>query len=265
MSTHFQEPAWSSIVDRIRGDDPAGMEELYARFEKDVRSCVWRQLGPLQVDDRVYDILQDITDRIRKGEILEPGRFMPCVRTLIRRQAADWRARSPLDVDPVEDLMDQRPEPERLAIKKKRFNQALEILSGLSQRDREVLRRFYLQEEPAEEICRALQLTETQFRLIKSRAKARFAELWRRRYDSMGLPEPGTSASPSARRHTKSGAMGGQVLRHAAETFGSAEKADHWLNRPNHVFQGRTPLEMLAIDPKSVEIELSRIDYGVYI
>ena len=32
-----------------------------------------------------------------------------------------------------------------------------------------------------EEICRDLELTETQFRLIKSRAKARFGEMGKRR------------------------------------------------------------------------------------
>ena len=41
---------------------------------------------------------------------------------------------------------------------------------------------IYLQEQTAEEICRDLALTETQFRLIKSRAKARYGELGRRRF-----------------------------------------------------------------------------------
>jgi len=54
------------------------------------------------------------------------------------------------------------------------------------------------------------------------------------------------------------------VLAHALETFGSEEKADHWLHRPNHVFQGKTPLEMIESDPQQVEIELTRIDHGVY-
>ena len=44
-----------------------------------------------------------------------------------------------------------------------------------------MLTRFYLEEESAEEICRNMDLSETQFRLIKSRAKARFGELGKRR------------------------------------------------------------------------------------
>jgi DNA-directed RNA polymerase specialized sigma24 family protein len=58
----------------------------------------------------------------------------------------------------------------------------MRVLGGLSKRDRDVLTRFYLKEQSAEEICRDLNLTETQFRLIKSRAKARYGELGRRRF-----------------------------------------------------------------------------------
>lgn len=55
------------------------------------------------------------------------------------------------------------------------------------------------------------------------------------------------------------------VLAHAFETFGSRDKAEHWLHRPNHVFQGKTPQEMLSSDPQAVEVELTRIDHGVYV
>jgi RNA polymerase sigma-70 factor, ECF subfamily len=264
------------------------MEELYARFEKDVRTCVSQQLGPQQVDDRVYDILLAITHRIRSGEIQEPERFMLCVKALVRRQADELADQSTqLNVDTIAALMDQRPDPEGQAIENQEHDEALRALRRLPQRDQEVLRRFYIEEQPASEICRVLQLSESHFRLIKSRAKARFLEIGRRRAlhdhplsqkpgDSAGDRGPGEtlkqSSNPTPPPHravphqqATSDTPSGQILTHASETFGTAEKADHWLNRPNHVFQSRTPLEMLAIDPQSVEIELSRIDYGVYI
>jgi uncharacterized protein (DUF2384 family) len=55
------------------------------------------------------------------------------------------------------------------------------------------------------------------------------------------------------------------VRSHALETFGSAAKANHWLNRPNQVFQGKTPLEAVESDPQAVEAELTRVDHGVYL
>src|SRR5580704_14730820 len=37
-----------------------------------------------------------------------------------------------------------------------------------------------------------------------------------------------------------------QAIRaHALETFGSAKKAEHWMNRPNPQFQGKRPKEVI--------------------
>ena len=55
------------------------------------------------------------------------------------------------------------------------------VLRSISVRDREILTRFYLMEETQEEICEEMNLSDTQFRLLKSRAKARFGELGRKR------------------------------------------------------------------------------------
>ena len=55
------------------------------------------------------------------------------------------------------------------------------------------------------------------------------------------------------------------LMSRALETFGSEAKATHWLNRPNHVFQGKTPLQAFKSNPAEVETELTRIDHGVYI
>jgi DNA-directed RNA polymerase specialized sigma24 family protein len=54
---------------------------------------------------------------------------------------------------------------------------ALRVLKEMPGRDREVLLRFYLHEEQPEEIQRALDITETHFRRVKSLAKRRFDEL----------------------------------------------------------------------------------------
>jgi DNA-directed RNA polymerase specialized sigma24 family protein len=59
---------------------------------------------------------------------------------------------------------------------------AMRVLTSLPWRDREVLMRFYLKEQSPRQICRDMGLTQTQFRLTKSRAKARFTELARARF-----------------------------------------------------------------------------------
>jgi uncharacterized protein (DUF2384 family) len=54
------------------------------------------------------------------------------------------------------------------------------------------------------------------------------------------------------------------VAEHARDTFGTKEKAAHWMNRPNALFGGKAPIQVIKVDPISVEAELVRIDYGVY-
>jgi DNA-directed RNA polymerase specialized sigma24 family protein len=56
-----------------------------------------------------------------------------------------------------------------------------EVLRSLSRRDRDILTRFYLHEQSPEEICQDMGLSETQFRLLKSRAKARFGEMGKKK------------------------------------------------------------------------------------
>ena len=182
------EPSWSLLVDRIRAGDPAGMEQLYAVFVKGIRFFLWRQLGPQDLDDKVHDVFLIVTQAIQRGELREPDRLMGYVRTVVRRQVAAHidsavhARRNQQSLDPAMTISDQQPDPERRVIEQENQDVALRMLGGLPKRDREVLVRFYLQEQPAEEICRELNLTETQFRLIKSRAKARYGELGRRRF-----------------------------------------------------------------------------------
>ena len=54
---------------------------------------------------------------------------------------------------------------------------AVRVLKEMPARDREILLRFYLHEEHPEDIQRALGITETQYRRVKSRAQSQFREL----------------------------------------------------------------------------------------
>jgi RNA polymerase sigma-70 factor (ECF subfamily) len=181
-------PSWSHLVEGIRAADASAMEELYAIFAKGVKYYLWRQVGPQDLDDRVHDIFLIITQSIQKGDLREPERLMGYVRTIARRQVAAIIAgavqerRNQVDADARIHLSDQQPDPERRMIEQQNQEVAMRVLGSLHKRDREVLIRFYLQEQAPDQICREMSLTPTQFRLIKTRAKARYTELGRRRF-----------------------------------------------------------------------------------
>ena len=183
-----QEPSWTLLVERIQNGDPAGMEQLYAVFSKGVRFFLWRQFGAQDLDDKVHDIFLIITQSIRRGDLREPERLMGYVRTVLRRQMAAYieqavhARRNEVEIDPGLNLTDRQISPERRMVERQTQEVAMRVLRSLPVRDREVLIRFYLEEQSAEQICREMDLTETQFRLVKSRAKARYGELGKRRF-----------------------------------------------------------------------------------
>ena len=179
--------SWALLVERIREADPLAVEELYGLFSRGIRFYLWRHLGPQDLDDRVHDAFLAVMQAIQAGDLREPERLLGFVRTVVRRQVATQidnavhARRSRFSHDVLATLHDRETGPEEAAMHRENQDLAMRILRSIPARDREVLIRFYLREQTADEICRDLGLTETQFRLLKSRAKARFGELGKAR------------------------------------------------------------------------------------
>ncbi len=191
--TAGSKPNWPDLVERIQAGDPSGMEDLYRLFSRGVRFYLCRQLGPQELDDKVHDTFLIVVQAIRRGDLREPERLMGFVRTIVRRQVAAHidstvqTRKEQVDVECGYDVSDVRNNPEEDAIAEQRREIMTCVLRGVSRRDREILTRFYLLGEGQEKICSDMDLTETQFRLLKSRAKARFGELGKQRLQNRSL------------------------------------------------------------------------------
>jgi RNA polymerase sigma-70 factor, ECF subfamily len=128
-----------------------------------------------------------IVQAIRQGEIREPERLMGFVRTVARRQVtahidrAVHARKEEMDIESERGIIDSEGGPEQAAMFLQRDDLIKMVLSELSSRDREILIRFYLKEDTQAKICSEMSLSETQFRLLKSRAKARFGELGKKK------------------------------------------------------------------------------------
>jgi RNA polymerase sigma factor (sigma-70 family) len=118
---------------------------------------------------------------------------MGFVRTIVRRQVAAHidkvvhNRREQVELDPGIRLADPRENPEQSAIFRQNTQLIHRVLGEMNTRDREILTRFYLQEQSQDQICSEMALSETQFRLLKSRAKARFGELGKRKISQKTL------------------------------------------------------------------------------
>lgn len=179
--------SWTSLVSRLQLGDAAAMAELYQVFAKGIRFYLCRQVGPQELDDRVHDAFLIVVQSIKRGELRDPRRLMGFVRTVVRRMVAaqidhDVQVRKEtIELDQSDRIPDQRANPEKSFILRQKISLIRDVLEKLSPKDQEILRRFYVDEEHPDQICSKMNLSITQFRLLKSRAKARFGEEGRKK------------------------------------------------------------------------------------
>ena len=176
---------WERIVAQIRAGDVAGQEALYEAFGRGVRFYLANQLQAEDIEDKVHDAFLTVLAAIRAGQVREPARLAGFVRTIAQRQVAGYIAeamrRRSEAADPEEELLapDESPDPEQEMMLRERREFVRRLLLALPEIDRRILSLFYFEGRPAEQICRQLKISETQFRLRKHRAKERFSELAR--------------------------------------------------------------------------------------
>jgi RNA polymerase sigma-70 factor (ECF subfamily) len=177
---------WTKVVAAIQQGDQAGEEILYRNLVNGARLFLQRRLATQDVEDRVHDIFLVVVQAIRRGEIEHPERLMGFVRTVLYRSLS-WEARSGIrqrqaavETDPA-GLMSGSASPEEQAIDRQKLALMNKVLRDMSKSDFEVLSRFYLREQSPKRVCEDMGLTQVQFQLLKSRAKARLADLVRRK------------------------------------------------------------------------------------
>jgi RNA polymerase sigma-70 factor, ECF subfamily len=175
---------WAGLVSRIQNGENTGTEELYRIFNEGIRFLLCRRIGPQDMEDKVHDTFLLILQAIQRGDVREPERLMGFIHTVVRRQVAAYidhmvhSRHEQLDFELLErGIADRRRNPEQHMVVRQNAAIMKNALLQMPHREREILIRFYEREEPLEQICEEMRLTETQFRLFKSRAKARFGEI----------------------------------------------------------------------------------------
>jgi len=178
---------WKTTVQQIRDGDPAGEEVLYRKLASGARMFLRRKLRTEDVDDRVHDLFVIVVETIRRGELREPERLMGFVRTVLNRQLSLEIARivrsrrTSTDLESAAGVVAAAASPEEEALANQKVELMKDMLRKMSDRDFEILTRFYLREQPAERIRTEMGLTATQFDLLKARAKGRLMQCIRRK------------------------------------------------------------------------------------
>jgi RNA polymerase sigma-70 factor (ECF subfamily) len=176
----------------IRHGHPAGLQELYT-MAGNFTFFLMRQLGNDDLLDKVHDVFLSAALAITTGKLRDSARLTPFLTTLTRfytygqidRRVVRRKYAAQLEHT---NIPDGRINPEHNlhwlehnVYRQQKRRIVREILGSMPKRDRDVLERFYVHEQTKEQICREMNLTATQFRLLKSKAKSTFAKLGQRR------------------------------------------------------------------------------------
>ena len=169
------------IVSLIIAGDARGEEMLYNSFYRGLRYLATREC-PQYAEDCVHDTLITVIGHIRSRQLREPGGLVSYLRTVLKRTAWSkrneshrWSNGEQYDLA-VQTSADPRQTPEQTIQSEERIAVMRAALGELKPREQEVLTRFYLKNETQETIREAMKLSETQFRLLKSRSKQKLQE-----------------------------------------------------------------------------------------
>lgn len=177
----------SALVARIVAGDQAAEEELVHRYSRGVAAVLRQATGDRCIsEDLSQDTFALVIEKLRRGELRDPERLpgficgiarnlaLSYFRTL-RRQNAGANALAGSSAPPEPNPMDQ-------VLLKERAEIVRQVLAELpTERDREILFRFYLQEEDKDMICNELKLDSLHFNRVLHRARQRYKELYQER------------------------------------------------------------------------------------
>lgn len=158
--------AWNALKQDIESDNACAFDTLYATYSRGLRYLFSRRLGNEDHEASIRQVLLKTCRAIRDSEIRDPEQLPSFVRSSVNREIARITV-----IRRDSEHMRTRETPTRVRAQADLIGTALRASSA---RDREMLLRFYVRHEDLDAICRDMQITETQFRLCKSRMNAEF-------------------------------------------------------------------------------------------
>jgi RNA polymerase sigma-70 factor, ECF subfamily len=181
------------VVRRIRTGDPEADSELVRRFGRGV-SAVLRRSGadPTAAEDLAQEAFALALRKIREGEVRQPERLAGFLCSLARNLAIEHFRRAGarrIAGSPNEDVPSSAESPLEELLRAERATLVRTVLAELpSERDRQILLRFYLAEEDKDQICKDLGLSSLHFNRVVFRARERYRDMYLKRAESSAGP-----------------------------------------------------------------------------
>jgi len=186
----------TDLVRRIGRGERVAEEEMVERYSRGLLYLLRRLSGdPHLAEDLHQETFRIVLERLRERGLDEPARLSAFLRRTARyvflgQHRKRKRHRTEPDPERLERAVDTRPSPHHRAVTDQEARSVRELIARLgTERDRQILYRFYVAEHEKEEICSDLDLDPLHFNRVLYRAKQRFRVLLETRRLE---PAPGT-------------------------------------------------------------------------
>ncbi|MFL6201457.1 MAG: RNA polymerase sigma factor [Thermoanaerobaculia bacterium] len=174
--------AATGLVRRIASGDAAAEGEFFARYSRGLLYLL-RRLAPEMAEDLHQETFRIVLERLRRRELDEPeglaGFLRGTARNLViaeRRKAA--RRRTEADDEELAQAVHPAPGQLSAVLLDEEAETVRQLIRELpTERDRQLLLRFYVTEEDKESLCADLGLDSLHFNRVLFRARQRFKEL----------------------------------------------------------------------------------------
>jgi RNA polymerase sigma-70 factor, ECF subfamily len=173
----------TDFVRRIASGDASAEGELVERYSRGVLYLL-RRLAPELADDLHQETFRVVLERLRRRELDEPeglGGFLRGIaRNLViaeRRKSA--RRRTEADDEELAQAIHPAPGQLSAVLLDEEAETVRHLIRELpTERDRQLLLRYYVSEEDKESLCTDLGLDSLHFNRVLFRARQRFKELF---------------------------------------------------------------------------------------
>lgn len=176
----------ASLAQRIRDGDRSAEAELVQTFSRGIR-VILRHIArdAALVEDLHQDTFRIGLERVRAGALRDAAQLGGFLAGLARNLAIEHfrkaRRSVPEDDAALDRLESPAPSASELLEREEDARRVARVLEALpTERDRAVLRRFYLGHEDKDVLCTELGVDRLQFNRIVHRARERFRAIWER-------------------------------------------------------------------------------------
>src|ERR1041385_2628572 len=181
-TTEFAHTDYEGVVRRILSGDTDAEAELLDCFREGIFQIILNVVrNPPLAEDLSQDALLTIIKKIRNGDLRQPDKLKPFVLSVARNHAIGQirrirRRGLSENLEAAETLPDPSPNQLEELQTAEEFVEIRAVMDELIPRYRELLLRFYVNEESKDAICADLDLTSGQFDGVLNRARKRYRE-----------------------------------------------------------------------------------------